>query len=151
MAFEGLSSRLQEITRKIRGKARITESDLKEMLREVKLALLEADVNYKIVKEFISSIQEKALGQDVMKSLTPGQQVINIVKEQNYKFYYACEEAEKVMLIFYPDKYMDLFENERFNYSQFVKLIRIKLPNELKGTYSHKDYLSGIMKLGIKT
>ena len=82
MAFEGLSSRLQEITRKIRGKARITESDLKEILREVKLALLEADVNYKIVKEFISSIQEKALGQDVMKSLTPGQQVIKIVKDE---------------------------------------------------------------------
>ena len=82
MAFEGLSSRLQEITKKIRGKARITESDLKEMLREVKLALLEADVNYKIVKEFISSIQEKALGQDVMKSLTPGQQVIKIVKDE---------------------------------------------------------------------
>ena len=82
MAFEGLSSRLQEITRKIRGKARITESDLKEMLREVKLALLEADVNYKIVKEFISSIQEKALGQDVMKSLTPRQQVIKIVKDE---------------------------------------------------------------------
>ena len=82
MAFEGLSSRLQEITRKIRGKARITESDLKEMLREVKLALLEADVNYKIVKEFIANIQEKALGQDVMKSLTPGQQVIKIVKDE---------------------------------------------------------------------
>ena len=82
MAFEGLSSRLQEITRKIRGKARISESDLKEMLREVKLALLEADVNYKIVKEFIASIQEKALGQDVMKSLTPGQQVIKIVKDE---------------------------------------------------------------------
>lgn len=82
MAFEGLSSRLQEITRKIRGKARITESDLKEMLREVKLALLEADVNYKIVKDFIASIQEKALGQDVLKSLTPGQQVIKIVKDE---------------------------------------------------------------------
>lgn len=82
MAFEGLSSRLQEITRKIKGKARITESDLKEMLREVKLALLEADVNYKIVKEFISTIQEKALGQDVLKSLTPGQQVIKIVKDE---------------------------------------------------------------------
>ena len=82
MAFEGLSSRLQEITRKFRGKARITESDLKEMLREVKLALLEADVNYKIVKEFIANIQEKALGQDVMKSLTPGQQVIKIVKDE---------------------------------------------------------------------
>ena len=82
MAFEGLSSRLQEITRKIRGKARITESDLKEMLREVKLALLEADVNYKIVKEFIAIIQEKALGQDVLKSLTPGQQVVKIVKDE---------------------------------------------------------------------
>ena len=82
MAFEGLSNRLQEITRKMRGKARITESDLKEMLREVKLALLEADVNYKIVKGFINTIQEKALGQDVLKSLTPGQQVVKIVKDE---------------------------------------------------------------------
>ncbi len=82
MAFEGLSSKLQDITRKLRGKARITESDLKDMLREVKLALLEADVNYLIVKEFINSIQEKALGQNVLKSLTPGQQVIKIVKDE---------------------------------------------------------------------
>ena len=82
MAFDGLSSRLSEITRKLRGKSRITESDLKEILREVKLALLEADVNYKIVKEFINNIQEKALGQDVLKSLTPGQQVIKIVKDE---------------------------------------------------------------------
>ena len=82
MAFEGLSSRLQEITRIIRGKARITESDLKEMLREVKLALLEADVNYKIVKDFIETIREKALGQDVLKSLTPGQQVVKVVKDE---------------------------------------------------------------------
>ena len=82
MAFDGLSSRLQEITRKLKGKARITEDDLKEVLREVKLALLEADVNFKIVKEFIKVIEEKALGQDVLKSLTPGQQVIKIVKEE---------------------------------------------------------------------
>lgn len=82
MAFEGLSSKFQNIARKFKGKARITESDLKEMLREVKLALLEADVNYKIVKEFIATIQEKALGQDVLKSLTPGQQVIKIVKDE---------------------------------------------------------------------
>ncbi len=82
MAFEGLSARLQEITRKIRGKARITESDLKEMLREVKLALLEADVNYKIVKDFIAVVQEKALGQDVLKSLTPGQQIVKVVKDE---------------------------------------------------------------------
>ena len=82
MAFDGLSSRLQEITRKLRGKARITEDDLKEVLREVKLALLEADVNYRIVKEFIKVIEEKALGQDVLKSLTPGQQVVKIVKDE---------------------------------------------------------------------
>ena len=82
MAFEGLSSRLQSITRKLSGKARITEGDLKEVLREVKLALLEADVNYKIVKDFITVVNEKALGQDVLKSLTPGQQVIKIVKDE---------------------------------------------------------------------
>ena len=82
MAFEGLSNRLQEITRKLSGKARINESDLKEVLREVKLALLEADVNFKIVKDFIKVIEEKALGQDVLKSLTPGQQVIKIVRDE---------------------------------------------------------------------
>ncbi len=82
MAFEGLSSRLQEITRKLRGKARITESDLKEVLKEVKIALLEADVNFKIVKDFIKVIEEKAIGQDVLKSLTPGQQVVKIVKDE---------------------------------------------------------------------
>lgn len=82
MAFEGLSSRLQSITRKLGGKARITESDLKDVMREVKLALLEADVNYKIVKDFVHTVQEKALGQDVLKSLTPGQQVIKIVRDE---------------------------------------------------------------------
>ena len=82
MAFEGLSSRLQEITKKIKGEARITENNMKDMLREVKLALLEADVNYKIVKEFISNVQEKALGQDVIKSLKPGEQVVKIVKDE---------------------------------------------------------------------
>ena len=82
MAFEGLSSRLQEITRKLRGKARVSEDDIKEVTREVKLALLEADVNYKIVKDFVKVIEEKALGQDVLKSLTPGQQIIKIVNEE---------------------------------------------------------------------
>lgn len=82
MAFEGLSNRLQDITRKIKGEARITESNMKDMLREVKLALLEADVNYKIVKEFVASVQEKALGQDVMKSLKPGEQVVKIVRDE---------------------------------------------------------------------
>lgn len=82
MAFDGLSARLQEITRKLSGKARISEGDLKDVLREVKLALLEADVNYKIVKDFVKVIEEKAIGQDVLKSLTPGQQVVKIVKDE---------------------------------------------------------------------
>ncbi len=82
MTFEGLSEKLQAFTKKLRGKARITESELNEMLREVKLALLEADVNYKVVKEFVNSIHDKALGQDVLKSLTPGQQVVKIVKDE---------------------------------------------------------------------
>ncbi len=82
MAFEGLSARLQEVTRKLSGKARITESDLKEILTEVNRALLAADVNYMVVKEFIARIKEKALGQDVLKSLTPGQQVVKIVRDE---------------------------------------------------------------------
>ena len=80
--FESLSDKLQNIARKLKGTARITEKDLKEMLRETKLALLEADVNYMVVKTFIKSIEEKALGEDVMKALTPGQQVVKIVKDE---------------------------------------------------------------------
>lgn len=80
--FESLSDKLQNVMKKLKGQTRITEKDLKEMLREVKLALLEADVNYKVVKEFISSIESKALGESVLKSLTPGQQVVKIVKDE---------------------------------------------------------------------
>ena len=80
--FENLSDKLQGIVKKLKGQTRITEKELNEMLREVKLALLEADVNYKVVKEFIASIKEKALGEDVMKSLTPGQQVVKIVRDE---------------------------------------------------------------------
>ncbi len=82
MAFENLSNKLQDILAKLKGKARVTESDVKEITREVKLALLEADVNYKIVKDFTAKIGEKALGQDVLKSLTPGQQVVKVVHEE---------------------------------------------------------------------
>lgn len=80
--FESLSDKLQNVMKKLKGQTRITEKDLKEMLREVKLALLEADVNYKVVKDFIASIEEKALGEAVLKSLTPGQQVVKIVKDE---------------------------------------------------------------------
>lgn len=82
MAFEGLADRLQSTMQKIRGKGKVTESDVKEMMREVRLALLEADVNYKVVKDFVKKVSERAVGQEVLKSLTPGQQVIKVVKEE---------------------------------------------------------------------
>lgn len=82
MAFEGLADRLQNTMAKIRGKGKVSEADVKEMMREVRLALLEADVNFKVVKDFIKRVSERAVGQEVMKSLTPGQQVIKVVKDE---------------------------------------------------------------------
>jgi signal recognition particle subunit SRP54 len=82
MAFEGLASKLQETLKKLKGKGKLSEKDIKEAMREVKLALLEADVNYKIVKDFVKTTGEKCLGKEVMESLTPGQQVIKIVNDE---------------------------------------------------------------------
>lgn len=82
MAFEGLADRLQSTIQKIRGKGKVNEADVKEMMREVRLALLEADVNFKVVKDFVKKVSERAVGQEVLKSLTPGQQVIKIVNEE---------------------------------------------------------------------
>jgi len=82
MAFEGLSDKLQEAFRKLKGKGKLTEKDIKEAMREVKLALLEADVNFKVVKKLIKNISEKCEGSEVLESLTPAQQVIKIVNEE---------------------------------------------------------------------
>lgn len=82
MAFEGLGERLQSTMDRIKGKGKVTESDVKLMMREVRLALLEADVNFKVVKQFVNDVKERALGSAVMTSLTPGQQVIKIVQEE---------------------------------------------------------------------
>ncbi|AIS52549.1 signal recognition particle protein Ffh [Thermoanaerobacter kivui] len=82
MAFESLSGKLQEVFKKLRGKGKLSEKDIKDAMREVKVALLEADVNFKVVKDFINAVTEKALGQEVMESLTPAQQVIKIVNEE---------------------------------------------------------------------
>ncbi|WP_301108942.1 signal recognition particle protein [Sporosarcina sp.] len=82
MAFEGLAERLQGTLNKITGKGKINEADVKEMMREVRFALIEADVNLKVVKEFVKTVSERSVGQDVMKSLTPGQQVVKIVKDE---------------------------------------------------------------------
>lgn len=82
MAFQNLSSRLQETMRKLRGKGRLSEKDVDEILREIRLALLEADVNFKVVRDFIAHVKERATGHEVLSSLTPGQQVIRIVNEE---------------------------------------------------------------------
>ena len=82
MAFESLTEKLQNVFRKLRGKGRLTEADVKEALKEVKMALLEADVNFRVVKNFVNTVQEKAVGQDVMSGLNPGQMVIKIVNEE---------------------------------------------------------------------
>ncbi len=82
MAFEGLASRLQNVFGKLKGKGKLSEDDVNEAMREVRLALLEADVNFKVVKEFIAKVKEQAIGQEVLKSFTPGMVVINIVNKE---------------------------------------------------------------------
>ena len=82
MAFEGLSEKLNGVFKRLKGRGRLNEADVKEAMREVRLALLEADVNYKVVKEFVGKVTERAVGEDVLSSLTPGQQVIKIVNDE---------------------------------------------------------------------
>ena len=82
MAFDSLSEKLQNVFKNLRSKGRLTEADVKAALREVKMALLEADVNFKVVKGFIKDVQERAIGKDVMNGLNPGQMVIKIVNEE---------------------------------------------------------------------
>ena len=82
MAFEGLTEKLNAAFKKLRGKGRLTENDVREAMREVRLALLEADVGYKVVKDFVATVTERAIGSDVLDSLTPAQQVIKIVNEE---------------------------------------------------------------------
>ena len=82
MAFEGLTEKLNATFKKLRGKGRLTENDVREAMREVRLALLEADVGYKVVKDFVATVTERAIGSDVLDSLTPAQQVIKIVNEE---------------------------------------------------------------------
>lgn len=82
MAFEGLSEKLQNVFKKLTGRGKLSEADIKAAMREVRLALLEADVNYTVVKSFVKKVSEKAVGQEVMNSLTPGQQIIKIVRDE---------------------------------------------------------------------
>lgn len=107
MAFESLSEKLGAAFKKLRGKGRLTEADIKEAMREVRLALLEADVSYKVVKDFIKTVSERAVGQDVLESLTPAQMVIKIVNEElcslmgseNVKLNISSQSPSVVMLV----------------------------------------------------
>jgi len=82
MAFEGISSKLQGVFKKLTGRGKLNEKDVRDAMREIKLALLEADVNFLVVKDFIKTVTERAIGQEVLESLTPGQHVIKIVNEE---------------------------------------------------------------------
>ena len=82
MAFDSLTEKLQNVFKNLRSKGRLTEEDVKAALKEVKMALLEADVNFKVVKNFVKTVQERAVGQDVLNSLTPGQMVVKLVNEE---------------------------------------------------------------------
>ena len=82
MAFEGLTEKLSSAFKKLRNKGRLTESDVKEAMREIRLALLEADVSYKVVKDFIKAVTEKAVGAEVLESLTPAQAIVKIVNQE---------------------------------------------------------------------
>ena len=97
MAFDSLSEKLQNVFKNLRNKGRLTEADVKVALKEVKMALLEADVNFKVVKTFVSSVQERAIGQDVMNSLTPSQMVIKIVNEELVKL--MGEEQKELTIL----------------------------------------------------
>ena len=82
MAFDSLTEKLQNVFKNLRGKGSLTEEDVKTALKEVKMALLEADVNFKVVKNFVKTVQSRAVGQEVLNSLTPGQMVVKIVNEE---------------------------------------------------------------------
>ena len=82
MAFEGLSGKLNSVFKKLKSRGKLTESDVKTAMREVRMALLEADVSYKVVKDFVAKVTERAVGEEVLSSLTPAQQVIKIVNEE---------------------------------------------------------------------
>ena len=105
MAFESLSEKLQKVFRNLRSKGRLTEDDVKSALKDIKMALLEADVNFKVVKQFIASVSERAVGQDVIEGLNPGQMIVKIVDEEMT----ALMGSEVTELSFRPGKELTVF------------------------------------------
>ena len=120
MAFEGLSSKLQTVFKKLSGRGKLSEKDVKEAMREVKLALLEADVSFAVVKKFIAQVSQRAVGAEVLESLTPGQQVIKIVNEEltnlmggaNAKVEFGSKTPAVILLCGLPVSYTHLRAHE---------------------------------------
>ena len=108
MAFDSLSEKLQNVFKNLRSKGKLTEDDVKAALKEVKMALLEADVNFKVVKQFTKSVQERAIGQDVMNGLNPGQMVIKIVNEEMIKLM----GSETTEIAFRPGKELTVIREQ---------------------------------------
>ena len=112
MAFEGLTEKLSAAFKKLRSKGRLTEADVKDAMREIRLALLEADVSYKVVKDFVKKVTERAVGSDVLESLTPAQMIVKIVNEElvalmgseNAKIAIAPKPPTIVMLVGLQDR-----------------------------------------------
>ena len=94
--FESLGDRLQNALHKIKGYGKITEDNISEMMREIRLALLEADVNYKVVKEFTNTVKEKALGEEVKKSLTPGEMFVGIIRDELEELWNGYDSAREI-------------------------------------------------------
>ena len=134
VAFESLSSRLSETLKKVRGQKTLTQENMDEMLREIRLALLEADVNFDVVREFIKDVKQEALGQEVLTSLTPGQMVVKIVHDE-------------IMNLFQKD-FLKLTKKDVQNYFEFLqnkvaekKLQPITVSKKIKEAHSFADYI----------
>ena len=129
MVFEGLSEKLQNVIKKIKSAGRVTEKDVKAMMREVRMALLEADVNYKVVKDFISSVSERAVGQDVMENLLQDNKLL-IVHEELINL---MGEVEKLIFIFATSSLYDGSLQEQEKQLLLINL-QIILENKVKAT-----------------
>ena len=142
MAFEGLSEKLNAAFRRLRGKGRITEADVKEAMREVRLALLDADVSYGVVKDFVAKVTERAVGTDVLESLTPAQQIIKIVNEEltvlmgggNEKLAMASHPPTVIMMVGLQGAGKTTNGAKLAGYSRWARSTRSRSPSTLCAT-----------------
>ena len=143
MAFEQLSDKLQAVMKKVRGQSRLTEENMEEMLKEIRMSLLEADVNYKVVKEFVNNVKEKSIGQDVLKTLSPGQMILKIIKDELVALLGEENDALNIssFLKFNAKKIYDELEQIK---QQFIKEVNFRKLGDTSGV----DYKYDVMVCG---